>query len=84
MISPSVSTDFDPFDTRQYASLTALTMALRARYPLSDVAGHEHIAPGRKTDPGPFFDWTHFRKSLIQKEQGGNAPFALRFPFMVD
>lgn len=77
-------TDFAPFDTRQYASLTALTLALRVRYPLSDVVGHEHIAPGRKTDPGPFFDWTHFRKSLIQKEQGGNAPFVLRFPFMVD
>lgn len=77
-------TDFEAFDPRQYESLASLTHALRLRYPLADVAGHEHIAPGRKTDPGPFFDWAHFRKSLIQKEQGLPAPAALRFPFMAE
>lgn len=77
-------TDFEPFDPRQYESLTSLTNALCDRYPLSDVAGHEHIAPGRKTDPGPFFDWSHFRKSLIQQGQGTGASSTLRFPFMAD
>jgi AmpD protein len=33
---------------------------LRDRYPLAAVRGHEHIAPGRKTDPGPHFDWQRF------------------------
>lgn len=77
-------TDFEPFDARQYDSLVVLTHALRARYPLTDVAGHEHIAPGRKTDPGPFFDWDRFRKSLIQKGQVRQALAALRFPFMAE
>ena len=38
--------------------LQRLTAALRKRHPLRAVRGHEHIAPGRKTDPGPAFDWT--------------------------
>jgi len=75
-------TDFEPFDPRQYDALADLTQALRARYPLADVAGHEHIAPGRKTDPGPYFDWGYYRKSLIQKEALAQASLELRFPFM--
>lgn len=61
-------TDVEPFEPAQYDALAALSAALRCRYPLTDVAGHEHIAPGRKTDPGPFFDWERYRKSLIQQE----------------
>lgn len=72
-------TDFVPFEEAQYDALAELTWALRARYPLTDVAGHEHIAPGRKTDPGPFFDWAHFRKCLIQKEAVASALPMLRF-----
>lgn len=73
-------TDFEPFEAAQYEVLAALTQALRARYPLTDVAGHEHIAPGRKTDPGPFFDWALYRKSLIQNELPAHTSCALRFP----
>ncbi len=58
-------TDFVPFEPVQYQTLTALTKALAERYPqMRHVAGHEHIAPVRKTDPGPFFDWTGYRQSL--------------------
>lgn len=46
-----------PFEEPQYATLEALLAALRERYGALDVAGHSDIAPGRKTDPGPFFDW---------------------------
>lgn len=74
-------TDFEPFEAAQYEALAALTQALCARYSLSDVAGHEHIAPVRKTDPGPFFDWAYYRKSLIQNEAGGTSALSqLRFP----
>lgn len=72
-------TDFEPFEPAQYDALAELTAALRERYPLSDVAGHEHIAPGRKTDPGPFFDWECFRKSLVRHEPlTGYAAVSLR------
>lgn len=45
------------FEPAQYASLARLLSALARRYPLVEVVGHEHIAPGRKADPGAGFDW---------------------------
>ena len=53
-------TDTVPFEDAQYATLQKLTQTLRQRYPLRAVRGHEHIAPGRKTDPGPCFDWNRY------------------------
>ena len=57
-------TDDLPYDDAQYTTLARLTRALRRRYPLRDIAGHEDVAPGRKTDPGPAFDWKRFRKLI--------------------
>ena len=51
-------TDDVPFEPAQYETLTALVRVLVERYPIDALAGHSDIAPGRKTDPGPFFDWT--------------------------
>ncbi|RCW74288.1 1,6-anhydro-N-acetylmuramyl-L-alanine amidase AmpD [Pseudorhodoferax soli] len=45
------------FEAAQYDTLTSLCTALAQRYPIAHVAGHEHVAPGRKQDPGPGFDW---------------------------
>ncbi len=53
--------DYVPFTDEQYCSLTALSALLRYHYPLRAVRGHEHIAPVRKTDPGPYFDWNRYR-----------------------
>lgn len=49
------------FVDEQYVALRQLTQALCLAYPLSAVRGHQHIAPGRKTDPGPCFDWQKYQ-----------------------
>jgi len=46
-----------PYDERQYGALLPLLKALVRHSPITGIAGHEYIAPGRKTDPGPAFDW---------------------------
>jgi len=46
-----------PFTDAQYASLAPLVRQLSRTYPIRDVVGHSDIAAGRKTDPGPHFDW---------------------------
>jgi len=52
------------FDPAQYAVLARLLQALAARYPIVGVAGHEHVAGGRKHDPGAGFDWAWLRSAL--------------------
>jgi len=55
------------YTKRQYQILADLTQAIRAHYPqiiLSRITGHENIAPGRKTDPGPSFDWEDYLTRL--------------------
>lgn len=52
------------FEDPQYETLAALCAALAQRYPIAHIAGHEHIAPGRKQDPGPGFDWGVLQQSL--------------------
>lgn len=56
--------DNQPFTDAQYAVLHELTLALRAAFPIKGIAGHSHIAPGRKTDPGPYFDWRRYLTQL--------------------
>ena len=52
------------FEDAQYEALIALVRALRARYAIADIVGHSDIAPGRKTDPGPCFDWLRLRRLI--------------------
>lgn len=52
------------FEHAQYEALSGLCSALMMRYPVEHVAGHEHIAAGRKQDPGPGFDWLFLQRSL--------------------
>jgi N-acetyl-anhydromuramoyl-L-alanine amidase len=52
------------FADAQYQTLVGLIATLRARHPLRDIAAHSDVAPGRKTDPGPFFDWPRLLAAL--------------------
>lgn len=51
-------TDEAPFTDAQYDTLLPLLQQLKQTYPIQDIVGHSDIAPGRKTDPGPYFDWS--------------------------
>lgn len=51
----------ESFEGVQYERLAALLRALTRQHPVSEVVGHEHVAPGRKADPGPGFDWVRLR-----------------------
>ena len=57
-----------PFEEAQYESLTKLTRVLRQAYPAitpERIYGHTDIAPGRKTDPGPTFDWKRYLDTCV-------------------
>lgn len=56
-----------PYVAAQYTMLARLAKALARRYPIADIAGHSDIAPGRKTDPGPAFDWSRLRRLLAPR-----------------
>lgn len=55
----------------QYAALAELIADVASRHPLKAVVGHDQIAPGRKVDPGPNFEWVRLRDSIV--------PLKLRF-----
>lgn len=52
------------FTPAQYLATARLIRQLSRRWPIRDVAGHEHIAPGRKADPGPGWDWQRLQRRL--------------------
>ena len=54
----------DSFEPAQYRKLAWLCQALAQRYPIAHIAGHEHVAPGRKHDPGAGFDWRRLHQNL--------------------
>jgi N-acetyl-anhydromuramoyl-L-alanine amidase len=66
-------TDERPYRAVQYRALAKLIGALRRGYPSlakAEVVGHSDIAPGRKTDPGPAFDWQRLRRLVAENVSG--------------
>jgi AmpD protein len=64
-------TDDDPYTAAQYSILSAVSAVLIAHYPgmeAHNIVGHSDIAPGRKTDPGPVFDWLRYRRQLAVQQ----------------
>jgi AmpD protein len=58
-----------PFEIAQYEALSNLCVAIAQQYPVEHIAGHEHIAPGRKRDPGEGFDWAFLQRQLAWPAQ---------------
>lgn len=63
--------DDTDFEAVQYQTLVDVVATLQTTYPKTDhhLAGHSDIAPGRKTDPGPHFQWQQFREQLSLRKQ---------------
>lgn len=62
--------DYAPFEEAQYRALVEVTRALQAAYPgitPERIVGHAEIAPERKTDPGPYFNWERYRHALARE-----------------
>ena len=62
--------DFEAFTKDQYAALEDTIKILLETYSglsAAAITGHEHIAPGRKSDPGPFFEWQRLAKAFSEK-----------------
>lgn len=57
------------FEDAQYETLVSLSTAIAQRYPLANIAGHEHIAAHRKADPGAGFNWLHLQKGMAWPSQ---------------
>jgi len=76
----------EAFEETQYEALASLCAAIAQQYPVQHIAGHEHIAPGRKNDPGARFDWDLLQRSLPwpagcfpgPQSTGGEAVIGLR------
>jgi len=62
--------EMQAYSDAQYAGLVALVAQLRRQLPLRDIAGHEDVAPQRKRDPGPAFDWARLLRALAHQSLG--------------
>jgi N-acetylmuramoyl-L-alanine amidase len=66
-----------PFSEPQMAALELLLTAIRSRWPIAHTIGHSDMAPERKFDPGPHFDWARLARQGLANNRSGTAPPAL-------
>ncbi len=62
-----------PYEEAQYQVLASVSKVILKAYPqitAERITGHSDIAPGRKTDPGPAFDWNYYRRLLLDNSAG--------------
>ena len=64
-----------PFEPEQYQALKLLIEEIQIKHPISMIVGHSDISPGRKQDPGKFFDWQYFKE--ISQIPDQNFPFGM-------
>lgn len=57
---------FPPYPAEQIDAVTTLCLDLQSRYPITDVVGHEDVAPLRKIDPGPLFPWKRLKDKGVK------------------
>ncbi|MES2548096.1 MAG: pirin family protein [Pseudomonadota bacterium] len=69
ILDGEVSSGGQTFEAGQYETLAGICAAILAHYPIAHIAGHEHIAAGRKQDPGSGFDWAQLQQSLSAPDQ---------------
>lgn len=62
-------TDDLPYEDVQYQQLAAVCRTLMTHYGIREIRGHSHIAPGRKTDPGPSFEWQRLKRGIAGLNQ---------------
>jgi N-acetyl-anhydromuramoyl-L-alanine amidase len=62
------------FDSAQYRTLARLLRSLRRCYPIAEIVGHEHVAPGRKADPGARFAWARLAREIGARCDRASAP----------
>lgn len=62
------------FDSAQYRTLARLLRSLRRCYPIAEIVGHEHVAPGRKADPGARFAWARLARAIGARCDRASAP----------
>ncbi|RIL12508.1 MAG: 1,6-anhydro-N-acetylmuramyl-L-alanine amidase AmpD [Proteobacteria bacterium] len=69
-----IATAEEGFSEQQYQALSSLTTEILTRHSIRYIVGHEHIAPGRKSDPGPRFDWKRYEGMVRSNSAQGSSP----------
>lgn len=68
-----IAKETTPYTAKQYTALARLTEGILKRHPIKYILGHQHIAPHRKRDPGPRFDWKKYQRLVVLRWKPAKA-----------